>query len=46
MQDNKIWNVGVAFDLAKDLSFTADYLKSNVDNLKDMLEKFLNKTEV
>lgn len=29
--DNKIWNVGVAFDIAKDLRFTADYLKSNVD---------------
>ena len=33
MQDNKIWNVGVAFDLAKDLSFTADYLKSNIDGI-------------
>ena len=30
-KDNKIWNVGVAFDIAKDLSFRADYLKSNVD---------------
>jgi hypothetical protein len=30
-KDNKIWNVGVAFDLAKDLSFRADYLKSNVN---------------
>ena len=35
MQDNKIWNVGVAFDLAKDLTFTADYLKSNLDGIVD-----------
>ena len=35
MQDNKIWNVGVAFDLAKDLSFTADYLKSDLDSIVD-----------
>ena len=33
IQDNKIWNVGVAFDLAKDLTFTADYLKSDLDAL-------------
>ena len=32
-KDNKIWNVGVVFDLAKDLTFTADYLKSNVDSI-------------
>ena len=32
-KDNKIWNVGVAFDIAKDLSFRADYLKSNVDRV-------------
>ena len=31
-KDNKIWNVGLAFDLAKDLRLTADYLKSNVDS--------------
>ncbi len=30
MDDNKIWNVGVAFDVAKDLSLTADYLKSDL----------------
>ena len=35
MQDNKIWNVGVAFDLAKDLTFTADYLKSDLDSIVD-----------
>ncbi|MBQ3572551.1 MAG: hypothetical protein IJA15_06975, partial [Clostridia bacterium] len=34
-KDNKIWNVGVAFDIAKDLSFRADYLKSNVDTVYD-----------
>ena len=28
LDDNKIWNVGVAFDLAKDLRLTADYMKS------------------
>ncbi len=31
--DNKIWNVGVAFDVAKDLRLTADYLKSDVDGI-------------
>ena len=34
IQDNKIWNVGVAFDLAKELTFTADYLKSDLNTLK------------
>ena len=34
IDDNEIWNVGVSFDLAKDLSFTADYLKSSIDKLK------------
>ena len=29
LDDNEIWNAGVAFDLAKDLEFTADYMKSN-----------------
>lgn len=33
LQDNKIWNVGVAFDLAKELTVTADYLKSNFDSI-------------
>ena len=32
--DNKIWNVGVAFDIAKDLSLTADYLKSDLKKLQ------------
>ena len=29
LDDNKIWNVGVAFDVAKDLRLTADYMKSS-----------------
>ncbi len=29
--DNKIWNVGLSFDLLKDLNLTADYIKSNQD---------------
>ena len=28
IEDNEIWNVGVAFDLAKELKFTADYMKA------------------
>ena len=32
-KDNKIWNVGMSFDVAKDLKLTADYLKSNVDDV-------------
>jgi hypothetical protein len=32
-KNNKIWNVGVAFDLAKDLKFSADYMKSNYDGI-------------
>ena len=28
IDDNKIWNVGVAFDVAKHLEFTADYMKA------------------
>ena len=31
--DNKIWNVGVAFDVAKDLRLTADYMKSSEEYL-------------
>ena len=34
IQDNKIWNVGIGFDLSKDLAFTADYLKSDLDVIK------------
>jgi len=34
LDDNKIWNVGVAFDVAKDLSLTADYLKSDLKKLQ------------
>ena len=29
LDDNKIWNVGLAFDLAKNLKLTGDYMKSN-----------------
>ena len=32
-EDDKIWTVGVAFPLAKDLKFGAQYLKSDVDKL-------------
>ena len=34
IEDNKVWNVGVSFDLAKNLIFTADYLKSDLDSIK------------
>ena len=34
IQDNKIWNVGIGFDLSKDIAFTADYLKSDLDVIK------------
>ncbi len=33
--DNKIWNVGLAFDLAKDLKLTGDYMKSNQEYYGD-----------
>ena len=29
LDDNKIWNAGVAFDLAKDLNLSANYMKSS-----------------
>ena len=29
IDDNKIWNVGVGFDLLKDLNLSANYMKSN-----------------
>ena len=29
LDDNKIWNVGVAFDVAKDLKLSADYMKAS-----------------
>ena len=32
-KDNKIWNLGLTFDVAKDLKLTADYMKSNVDSI-------------
>ena len=32
-KDNKVWNVGISFDVAKDLVFTADYLKSDMDKV-------------
>lgn len=33
VDNDKIFNVGVGFDLAKDLRFTADYMKSNIDEV-------------
>ena len=33
--DNKIWNVGVAFDLAKDLNLSANYMKSSEKYVTD-----------
>ena len=35
LDDNKIWNVGVAFDLAKDLNLSANYMKSSEKYLDD-----------
>ncbi|WP_456104597.1 S-layer homology domain-containing protein [Phascolarctobacterium succinatutens] len=35
MDDNKIWNVGVAFDLAKDLKLSANYMKSSEEYATD-----------
>ena len=32
IDDNKVWNAGVAFNLAKELKFTADYLQSDWDS--------------
>ena len=41
LDDNKIWNVGVAFDVAKDLNLSANYMKSSeeftVDNDDDAI---------
>ena len=34
LKDNKVWNVGVSLDLAKDFTLTADYLKSDLDEFK------------
>lgn len=31
LKDDKVWNLGVAMDFGKDVTFTADYLKSNID---------------
>ena len=39
IDDNKIWNVGIGFDIAKDLAFTADYLKSDLDSIKTDISK-------
>ena len=39
-KDNKIWNVGVAFDVVKELKLTADYLKSNTEMADPYEEKF------
>ena len=35
LDDNKIWNVGVAFDLAKDLNLSANYMKSSEKYVTD-----------
>ncbi len=34
LKDDKIWNVGVEAELVKDVNFTADYMKSNIDGFK------------
>ena len=34
VKDNKVWNVGVSFNLAKDITFTTDYLKSNLNKIE------------
>ncbi|MBQ8417525.1 MAG: S-layer homology domain-containing protein, partial [Phascolarctobacterium sp.] len=39
LESNKVWNVGVAFDLAKDLTLTADYLQSDFDTIKDPFQE-------
>ena len=39
-KDNKIWNVGVAFDVVKELILTADYLKSNTEMADPYEDKF------
>jgi hypothetical protein len=31
LKDNKIWNIGMSFELGKDINMTADYMKSNFD---------------
>ena len=35
LDDNKIWNVGVAFDVAKDLKLSANYMKSSEKYVTD-----------
>ena len=40
LEDNKVWNVGVSFDLAKDLAFTVDYLRSDLDEVYDGIFTF------
>ena len=35
LDDNKIWNAGVAFDLAKDLNLSANYMKSSEKYVTD-----------
>ena len=37
-ENNKIWNVGISFDLAKDFTLKADYLKSDVDGLSAIFD--------
>ena len=40
--DNKIWNVGMSFNLAKDLEFSADYLKSDVSGIYNANHKIID----
>ena len=35
LDDNKIWNVGVAFDVAKNLNLSANYMKSSEKYVTD-----------
>ena len=34
IEDNKIWNLGVSFDLSKDFKVNIDYLKSDLEKIK------------
>ncbi|MBQ7759839.1 MAG: S-layer homology domain-containing protein [Acidaminococcaceae bacterium] len=34
LDDNKVWNVALGMDIAKDLNLTANYLKSDFDSMK------------
>ena len=36
LEDNKVWNVALGMDIAKDLNLTANYLKSDFDSMKSI----------